>query len=57
MVNYQKRVTVMNSHPFEHKLHDFVEHIKVNWAENVILFIIFAALLFLVLTTSVTHQG
>jgi hypothetical protein len=47
----------MNSNPFDHKLHDFVEHIKVNWAENVILFIIIAALLLLVLTTSVTHHG
>ncbi|MEJ2115946.1 MAG: hypothetical protein P8X88_07880 [Gammaproteobacteria bacterium] len=46
---------VMNTLNLEHKVHDFVEHLKVNWAESVILAIFIIALLLLVLSSSVSH--
>jgi len=43
----------MNTLPLEHKVHDIVEHLKVNWAESVILAIIFVAFMCLVFTSTV----
>ncbi len=45
----------MNTVHFENKVHDFVEHIKANWAETVILAIFFVALMFMVLSSSVSY--
>jgi len=45
----------MSTAPVEHKVHEFFEHLKVNWAESVILAIIFVALMCLVLSTSVSY--
>ena len=45
----------MSTLHLEHKVHDIVEHVKVNWAESVILAIIFVALMCLVLTSSVGY--
>jgi len=45
----------MNTVHSDHKLHDFVEHLKVNWAETAILAIIFVALMCLVLSSSVSY--
>jgi len=45
----------MSSLHLEHKTQDIFERLKVNWAETVILAIIFVALMGLVLSSSVTH--
>ncbi|MGH1537133.1 MAG: hypothetical protein ACRBDX_03665 [Gammaproteobacteria bacterium] len=45
----------MNTLHLEHKVHDAVEHLKVNWAETVILAIFCVALLLLVLSSSVSY--
>lgn len=45
----------MNTVHFEHKVHDFIEHLKVNWAETAILAIFFIALMCLVLSSSVSY--
>ena len=45
----------MNTVHSEHKVHDYLEHLKANWAESVILAIIFVALMCIVLSSSVSH--
>lgn len=50
-----ERLLVMNAIQFEHKVHDYFEHLKANWAETLILAIIFIALLCLVLSSPVSH--
>lgn len=45
----------MNALNFEHKVHEFFEHLKVNWAESLILAIFFIALMCLVLSSSVSY--
>jgi len=45
----------MSTFHLEHKVHDYFEHLKANWAENLILAIIFVALMCLVLTSAVSY--
>lgn len=45
----------MNTIPSEHKVHDYLEHLKVNWAETLILAIFAIALLCLVLSSPVSY--
>jgi hypothetical protein len=45
----------MNTLYLGHKVQGIVEHLKVNWAESVILAIIFVALMCIVLSTSVSY--
>jgi len=45
----------MSTLNFEHKVHDFLEHLKINWAESLILAIFFIALMCLVLSSSVSY--
>lgn len=45
----------MNTLHLEHKVHDVLEHLKVNWAESLILAIFCVALLCLVLSSSVSY--
>ena len=45
----------MNTIQSEHKVHDYVEHLKVNWAETLILAIIVIALMCLVFGSPVSY--
>ncbi len=45
----------MSTIRFEHKVHDYFEHLKDNWAETLILAIIFIALMCLVLSSPVSY--
>ena len=45
----------MNVLQFERKVHDYLEHFKVNWAESLILAIFFIALMCLVFSSSVGY--
>lgn len=46
---------MMSALQIEHKVHDFLENLKVNWAETLILAIIFIALMSLVFSSSVSY--
>lgn len=45
----------MNTLPSEHKVHDYLEHLKANWAETLIIAIIFVALMCMVFGSSVSY--
>ncbi|MFK7815757.1 MAG: hypothetical protein AB8B92_05425 [Gammaproteobacteria bacterium] len=46
----------MSALNLDHKVHEFFEHLKINWAESLILAIFVIALMCLVLTSSVSYS-